>query len=394
MRELHQKLAAEGWIEPWLDKDKILPGQQWQTVIEEAVETADIVIIFLSSHSVQKEGFVQRELRYAYLIAQEKPESTIFLIPVRLEDCLVPRSLRDFQWTDYFGEEKEDSYANLLHALRLRHKQVQPQTSEVSKTSEVWGAVSRNVIPTNPDRLTLAGMEFCRIPAGKFLMGSADSDKTARDNEKPQHTVDIPYDYWLARFPVTNEQYAGYVKAAGKSHPVSNWQQKKDHPVTMVSWHDAMTYCQWLNDLLKGKLPQIYVLRLPTESEWEKAARGSDGRIYPWGNQTPDKTRCNFGNNEGGTTLVGKYSPQGDSPYGCADMSGNVWEWTLSVDRPYPYRAEDGRENLQTSDNRALRGGAWYDYYVFARASDRHSLNQLRWNYFIGFRVVAFALPS
>jgi formylglycine-generating enzyme required for sulfatase activity len=90
-----------------------------------------------------------------------------------------------------------------------------------------------------------------------------------------------------------------------------------DHPVR-VSWHDAVAYATWA-----GK-------RLPSEEEWEKAARGTDGRKYPWGDEEPTPDLCNFGKNEGGTTPVGKYSPQGDSPYGCADMAGNVWEWTSS----------------------------------------------------------------
>lgn len=428
VRELYQKLAAEGWIEPWLDKDKILPGQQWQVVIEEAVESADIVIVFLSNHSVQKEGFVQRELRYAYVMALEKPESTIFLIPVRLEDCPAPRSLRDLQWLNYFGVEKDDSYAGLLQALKLRHRQVvehekearahqeaeeqasqeaaerarleleervrketesrvraeyearekarlaveqkrPPVVSVVKPLAREAAPVSRASSPTYADRLTLNGMEFCRVPAGKFLMGSAENDKQANDDEKPQHTVEIPYDYWLARFPVTNEQYAQYVKAAGQNHPVSGWQQKKDHPVTQVAWDDAVAYCQWLNDLLEGKLPQNYLLRLPGEAEWEKAARGTDGRIYPWGN-TFDKNRCNtLESGFLGTTPVGKYSPQGDSPYGCADLSGNVWEWTRSLYKPYPYQAGDGREDEKAGGGWALRGGSWAGDVGYARCA-------------------------
>lgn len=464
VRALYQKLAAEGWLEPWLDKDRILPGQQWQVVIEEAVESADIVIVFLSNHSVQKEGFVQRELRYASVMALEKPESTIFLIPIRLEACLVPRSLRDFQWTNYFGEEKDDSYGSLLQALKLRHQQVLEaeqnertrqeteakarfeteaqarQELEARLRQETEARVraeyearekarreaeaqerkrpaaaraieppalareekpaGRIVSPTYADRLTLNGMEFCRIPAGKFLLGSAESDKQAYDDEKPQHSVDIPYDYWLARFPVTNEQFAQYAKAAGTNHPVSNWQVKKDHPVTQVSWKDAMAYCQWLHDLLKGQLPQNCVLRLPTEAEWEKAARwkpSPDGRgqvkgealVYPWGN-TFDANKCNTAENGiGGTTSVGKYSPQGDSPYGCAEMSGNVWEWTHSLFKPYPYQAGDGRENEKASGNRVLRGGSWASNDGYARCAFRLDFPYGTLLDYRGFRVVA-----
>lgn len=123
VQEFSRRLASVGWIEPWVDEKKLLPGQNWRSKIEEAVETADIVIICLSSSSVTKEGFVQKELRYAKEIAFEKPEETIFLIPLRLDDCNVPRGLRFYQWGDYFDEKKEETYKNLLESLKLRYEQ-------------------------------------------------------------------------------------------------------------------------------------------------------------------------------------------------------------------------------------------------------------------------------
>ncbi|MBK7319275.1 toll/interleukin-1 receptor domain-containing protein [Candidatus Villigracilis affinis] len=123
VRELYNALKSEGWIDPWLDKAKILPGQDWEFVIEKAVDDSDVVIVCLSGQSVTKEGFVQREIRYAYDIALEKPEETIFLIPLRLDDCNVPRKLRTLHWVDYFGFDKKNSYADLLEALKLRYEQ-------------------------------------------------------------------------------------------------------------------------------------------------------------------------------------------------------------------------------------------------------------------------------
>ena len=193
-------------------------------------------------------------------------------------------------------------------------------------------------------------------------MGSNVADRQANDDETPQHTVDIPYDYFMGRFPVTNERYAAYVKANGMKHPVSGWEEKLNHPVVNVSWRDAIAYCRWLNELLIGQLPTGMVLRLPTEAEWEKAARGEKGRIYPWGD-TFDIRKCNTseGENED-TTPVGAYSPHGDSPYGCADMSGNVWEWTHTLSKRYPYKANDGRESEKARSSRVLRGGSFsYD---------------------------------
>jgi formylglycine-generating enzyme required for sulfatase activity len=241
-------------------------------------------------------------------------------------------------------------------------------------------------VVTPPNKIIITNdMEFVLVSAGKFLMGSTKENKSAFDDERPQHTVDIPYDYWIARYPVTNEQYNKYVKAKGISHPVSGWENKKDHPVFYVKWVDAMGYCNWL----KSQLPSEIIIRLPTEAEWEKAARGIDGREYPWGN-TFDKNKCNSSEGgKGGTTPVGTYSSQGDSPYGCADMSGNVWEWTHSLKKAYPYNAMDGREYEQESTLRVLRGGAFSSYDSDLRCASRSRLNPLNWlNYFIGFRVV------
>ncbi len=123
VRELSRQLMGEGWIDIWRDEKNLLPGQDWRVKIEEAVEEADVVIICLSNHSVSKEGHVQKELRYAREIALEKPEDAIFLIPLRLEECEVPRGLRFYQWVDYFGESKDSSYKALVTSLEYRYEQ-------------------------------------------------------------------------------------------------------------------------------------------------------------------------------------------------------------------------------------------------------------------------------
>ena len=148
-----------------------------------------------------------------------------------------------------------------------------------------------------------------------------------------------------------------------------------------VTWHDAVAYCQWLSQ----KTEKPY--RLPSEAEWEKGARGNDGRIYPWGNQW-DAKRCN--SEEGGkgdTTPVGAY-PQGASPYGLLDMAGNVWEWTLSVYKGYPYDPEDGREDLEAEGLRVLRGGAFRYSRRLGRCASRVGIDPYRRYWHYGFRVV------
>ena len=120
VRELYQRLLAEGWMDPWLDQEKLLPGQDWDLEIEKAVESADAVIVCLSSRSVSKEGYIQKELRFVLDIALEKPDGTIFVIPLRLDECEVPRRLRSWQYADYFPEIRDSAYGRLIASLRER----------------------------------------------------------------------------------------------------------------------------------------------------------------------------------------------------------------------------------------------------------------------------------
>lgn len=259
-------------------------------------------------------------------------------------------------------------------------------------------------------------IEFLRIPAGRFLMGSSDSDKMAFDDEKPQHTLELP-DFWMARAPVSVAQFSAFAAAnpdykttaekegSGYAYTGNTWkevkgafwkaprgknssvEEKGEHPVTQVSWEDAMAYCRWLFELFKEKLPAGTILRLPGEAEWEKAARGTAGNLYPWGNEGPSARRCNFDMNIKDTTPVAQFSPQGDSPYGCVDMSGNVWEWTHSLFIAYPYQFDDEREREKAAGARALRGGSFYDDGRLVRGAVRGGNRPNDRSGLIGFRM-------
>jgi len=242
---------------------------------------------------------------------------------------------------------------------------------------------------------TWGGIEFVRVPKGKFIMGSKDDNSLASDAEKPQRTVEIPHDYWIARYPVTNEQFAKFVEATKRKHKwVSDWKSKLDHPVVNVLWHDAMAYCKWLNETLRGEIGDR-VIRLPTEVEWEKAARGEYGNEWPWGNEW-DSAKCN--SKEGGqgdTTPVGAYSPQGDSPYGAADMAGNVWEWCSTKWQKYgdQYPALQGIDEwtdayLAGDDSRVLRGGSFVNDAQDVRGAFRGRDVPWFWLTYWGFRCV------
>lgn len=145
VRDLYQRLSAEGWIDPWLDEENILAGQEWEYEIEKAVESADVVIVLLSSVSVNKEGYIQKEIRYALDIALEKPEGTIFIIPLRLDNCAVPRKIKHWQYVDYFPAERLDwAYKKILDSLqvRARNRGVDINTLKLaefkSTQSKVW----------------------------------------------------------------------------------------------------------------------------------------------------------------------------------------------------------------------------------------------------------------
>ena len=252
----------------------------------------------------------------------------------------------------------------------------------------------KGAMPQDGNRLVIGGLEFLRVTKGKFVMGSKDDSELAQDREKPQHTVDLS-DYWMAKFILTNEQYAEFL--GKQKHPVSDWQNKKDHPVVNVSWEDAVAYCKWFNETHQSELKEAgnLTLRLPSEAEWEKAARGAYGNEWPWGNEF-DKTKCNSSEGgKGGTTPVGAYSSLGgDSPYGCADMVGNVWEWCADWydEAEYKKRASGSviaPRGPQSGTGRVLRGGSFYDNRSLARCAYRDGDDpNLRYD-FIGFRVCA-----
>ncbi len=220
------------------------------------------------------------------------------------------------------------------------------------------------------------GMVMVYIPADEFLMGAAGADTLAGDDEKPQHTVYLD-GFWMDRTEATSAMFkrfvdeTGYATDAQKSGQgyfwsgsawvavkSADWQHpggpttsitgQDNYPVVQVSWNDAAAYCRWVGH------------RLPTEAEWEKAARGSDDRLYPWGDAAPDSTRLNFNRVVGDTTEVSHY-PSGASLYGALDMAGNVWEWVANFYSETYYSAAPDRNPGGPASGRGhiRRGGSW-----------------------------------
>ena len=223
------------------------------------------------------------------------------------------------------------------------------------------------------------------VPAGEFIMGSPEGE--GGDDEHPQRTVYLDA-FYIGKYEVTNAEYKECVDAGACEPPSRNWSKTRffyygnpeydNYPVIRVTWYDAKAYCDW-----KG-------VRLPTEAEWEKAARGTDGREYPWGNETPDETKLNYNRNIGDTTEVGSY-PDGASTYGAMDMAGNVWEWVADwLDEDYYSKApERNPRGPDSREYRVLRGGSWVYPERFARCSLRGWIFPDYRSYSVGFRVAA-----
>ena len=222
------------------------------------------------------------------------------------------------------------------------------------------------------------GAEMILIPAGEFIMGSPEGE--GLDSEHPQHTVFLDA-FHIDKHEVTNAQYKQFMDATRHKAP-EYWDNEKynqpEQPVVDVDWHDAVAYCKWA-----GK-------RLPTEAEWEKAARGTDGRKYPWGNEW-DSSKCTSGMGGDGydyTAPVGSF-PAGASPYGVMDMAGNVWEWCADWYNKN-YYSQSPQQNPKVPDSgsrRVLRGGGWPDGFAsILRCALRYFYVPSRARSPIGFR--------
>jgi serine/threonine-protein kinase len=229
------------------------------------------------------------------------------------------------------------------------------------------------------------GVAMRLVPAGEFSMGSEDGGV----DERPVHPVYLDA-FYMDKYEVTNAMYAACAAAGACTppHDTSSYSHASyygnaafdNYPVIRVDWNQAKTYCEW-----RGA-------RLPTEAEWEKAARGTDGRTYPWGNNAPTCSPANFhgyGKSDciGDIVEVGSY-PDGVSPYGIYDLAGNVWEWVADWYNEHYYAHSPSRNpsGPESGKYRVLRGGSWHSYEYLLRASYRYRAAPDFWAFNIGFR--------
>jgi formylglycine-generating enzyme required for sulfatase activity len=294
------------------------------------------------------------------------------------------------------------------------------------------GRVLARLGDPRPEVMNVDAMPFCLVPAGPFWMGSPDDDPDAGDDEKPLHQIDISYDFWIGRYPVTNAQFQTFVADGGyaqedvwpeataagfwqggrfKGDFDRDWREEPfdygepaslgNHPVVGVSWYEALAFSRWLGDRWhrSGLLPAHLAVVLPSEAEWEKATRGGvhiaaqpvpampgdwpaitatvdnpyPYRRYPWGDDWAAGRANHDKSGIESTSAAGVFDDQ-ENVYGAADLSGNVFEWTRSRYKDYEYRPADGREELSTVTARtgiALRGGAHWSESSWLRCACR-----------------------
>ncbi len=450
VQTLYTRLIKDG-VDVWLDKAKLLPGQDWELEIRKAVRESDVVVVCLSKQFNQA-GFRQKEVRIALDEAEKQPEGEIFIIPARLEECNTLESLRRWHWVDLF---EPDGYEMLMRALRVRaerigavlqkktwlptpsvpRKTITPAASKPPKKtppapgavspdlerkklsvqvivaivgaaatilaavlgSLPWGtwlapagetaapaftqttalvttrispALTPTLMPTStriptatpyPTEIVDAkGVPMRFVPAGEFTMGSERSD-----NERPVHTVYLDA-FYIDKYEVTNAYYQACVDAGDCTPPEYTSSYTRPHyygnfefgsyPVIYVSRNQAETYCKW-----RGA-------SLPTEAQWEKAARGIDGRTYPWG----ENITCHDANFYyykryiyghfycvGDTITVGYHDEE--TPFGIYDMAGNVWEWVADWYSATYYQNSPSSNPTgpASGEYHVVRGGSW-----------------------------------
>jgi formylglycine-generating enzyme required for sulfatase activity len=499
-------------VDTWLDKEKLLPGQDWEYEIRKAVREADVVVVCLSKQFNQA-GFRQKEVRLALDTAMEKPEGEIFIIPARLEKCDTLESLRKWHWVDLF---ENDGYEMLMRALRARAEKIgalfisykksnddqkvnatkntakrinsskdilfseqklqqknynpisphqksrsQDQSllitaflgmaiiaslgmigfwlisniiennlnimpsatsvvTEPHEATETPAALFPTSTPVLPIITTEFGPEMVLVPAGEFLMGGKEEQALAECkkfrngsgndcqpgwfiNEEPPHNVYLN-SFLMDRTEVTNEMYAKCVESGAcqppkhsdpRFYPKDYYEvyyenpEYANYPVVYVAWDDAQNYCVWRDG------------RLPTEAEWEKTARGIDGRVYPWG----DVIDCSYANHQtkDGVCTFGEYIniapvgsyPNGMSPYGALDMAGNVAEWVsdwYDVNY-YGYSSVTNPLGPSSGDFHVIRGGSWVQDAPFLRTTARTVYSSYEPNDETGFRCAKDAPP-
>ena len=343
------------------------------------------------SKETKKLKKIQRYIRSSYNLT-ELEHFCVFYLGLE-HDTFPPNDnmvTRSQNLVEYFHRRR------MIHELQKGLYEDRPEQylNQFPKDEELGTGVAQAIespeklAPSISESLTLLSPELVTIIDGDFWMGNDENVIHSNLNETPRHIAKTDA-YEISKYPITNEQYAAFVQSINYQPP-SHWkngqlpQNQLDHPVTHVNYTDALTYCAWLSQ----ETGKIY--RLPTEQEWEKAARGKGGQtIYPWGNVW-QPTYCNsIETNLGETAPVGRYEKHNRSLSGVVDMVGNVWEWTSSWYQAYPGNTYPARHYGYS--HRVVRGGSWYNKkpQIACRIAGRGRYKPEIKRAYLGFRIVA-----
>jgi formylglycine-generating enzyme required for sulfatase activity len=380
--ELYDRLKKQGY-QPWLDKKDLLPGQRWREEIPKAIKNSDIFLACLSEIAVAKQGYVQREFRMALNACADRPSGTIYLIPLRFDDCRIPElrqeeygiSLWDYHWLDYF---EADGFARLIQSIEVHF----PGSPPAQRVEEMAPQASSFQADLGSD----ISLDMVHIPGGEFMMGSPQTETGRHDREGPQHEVTVP-NLYMGKYPVTQAQWRAVslrdrVQRELKPHPSEF--NGDNLPVEQVTWFEAVEFCDRLSKHTG------YDYRLPSEAEWAYACRARTTSPYSFGD-TISTDQVNYDAHYKRTTEVGRFPP---NAFGLFDMHGNVWEWCLDHwHNTYEGAPMDGSAWIEGGDSsrRVLRGGAWVSHPRDCRSAYRNdNFPDLR-EYYNGFRVVCSA---
>ena len=272
-------------------------------------------------------------------------------------------------------ENQETRHTEMRGRLAQMQRETEELTQRLNELERDWDELEERRKQLLPDA---NARKFKTVPSGTFLMGGAEEESP--NNERPAHTVYLS-SFHISPFPITNQDYREFVQVTGYRTPI-HWQRGTfptgtgNHPVTNVSWQDAMAYAEWVG------------ARLPSEAEWEKAGRGTDERPYPWGDRFVEGERCNANNMVGTTTPVDEF-PDGRSPYGVWDMAGNVCEWCSDYYDEEYYRnsPQANPKGPAGGQERTVRGGTFSDTRAALRTTHRTGQAETQARDNVGFRV-------
>ena len=344
VRNLYKRLSSDGF-DPWLDEENILGGQKWEFEIAKAVKNSDVVIVCLSHKAINKAGYVHKEIKYALDKADEQPEETISLIPLKLEECNVPERLRHLHWIDFFEEKGYERLTiSLQKCAETITSGIDPESNLIQRHEELI------YVEENETSINTIDMEFVLIQSGEFDMGSPANETGRYDNEGPVHHVTISEAFYLGKYEVTQKQWHE-VMGDDPSHFKGD-----DLPVKNVSWDDVQEFIKKLN-----KKENTHKYRLPSEAEWEYAARAGTTTRYSFGDGNLKLGEYAwYSENSGDKTHP--VCKKGANPWGLYNVHGDIWEWVQDEwHNTYDGAPADGSAwEDGVSAVRVLRGGGWF----------------------------------